>query len=349
MPFKPYNKKEPVVLVWIMIPYITVMNALVFGACVFDSLALFLLSFLYSSIYLFLMYFVFGRVAILIRSAFSAPVELIKRIAVMLPVFYIMNVLGLGLLFFLYKHINLLNCPVKDTLWWAVLFGCLMSTGITFMNEGISNWELWKASIAETDKLRNAYQRSRLLGLKGQINPHFLFNCFNTLSGLIQEDEARAEKFLDEMTKVHRYLLGSDDDMLVPLQNEIRFTQSYLHLVKERFGDAITASININSDAMHFFLPPLSMQVVLEDIIYSNALSKTKPLSVSIFIKHKTKLCIVNSLHEKKIVQCFERGEGIDNLLNKYKLLNAPAVTVTENNGERTMVLPLFMKKEVLL
>jgi LytS/YehU family sensor histidine kinase len=233
--------------------------------------------------------------------------------------------------------------------WGAILFGCLMSTAITFMNEGIANWEVWKASLVETDRLRNAFQRSRLLGLKGQINPHFLFNCFNTLSGLIQEDEAKAEKFLDEMTKVHRYLLSFDEDMLVPLQNEIKFTESYFYLVKARFGDAIDTAIEVNDESMRHFIPPLSMQVILENIIYTNALNKNEPLSIRVFIKSNSKLCISNSVHEKTIVQNFDIEEGIDNLLNKYKLLNAPPVTITENEHERVMVLPLFDRKEAMV
>ena len=128
---------------------------------------------------------------------------------------------------------------------WAIVYGCMMSTVITFINEGVANWEAWKASISENERLNNVYQRSRLLGLKGQINPHFLFNCFNTLSGLIQEDESKAELFLDEMTKVHRYLLRSDDELLVPLEMEIKFAQSYLYLARERFGDAISTSIDM--------------------------------------------------------------------------------------------------------
>lgn len=328
-------------------PYIIVMNLMIFGGCIFDSWVIFLLSFLYSALFLLIMYFTFGRVALLIRSFYAAPADLMRRTGIMLPVFYVLNVLFLALLFGLYRWLPLVNCPVQSNVWWAVLFGCLTSTGITFMNEGISNWELWKASIAETDKLRSTYQRSKLLGLKGQMNPHFLFNCFNTLSGLIQEDEERAEKFLDEMTKVHRYLLCYDDDMLVPLQNEIRFAKSYLHLVKERFGDAVVANINISDEAMHYYLPPLSMHVVLEEAIYSNIISKTEPLHISIFIKHRTKLCITNSVQPKTIIQCFQKGEGFNNLLEKYSLLNSSLVSVAEKENEKTVVLPLFITKEI--
>jgi two-component system, LytTR family, sensor kinase len=87
--------------------------------------------------------------------------------------------------------------------------------------EGVVNFEIWKSSLNETERLRNICKRSKLFGLKGQINSHFLFNCFNTLSGLIDEDEEKAEKFLDEMTKVHCYLLRKDDNLFVPLDDEI--------------------------------------------------------------------------------------------------------------------------------
>ena len=92
--------------------------------------------------------------------------------------------------FYIFRHVINLGCvPLTGMVWWTILYGCIMSTVITFINEGMANWENWKNSLSESEKLKNAYQRSKLLGLKGQINPHFLFNCFNTLSGLIQENE----------------------------------------------------------------------------------------------------------------------------------------------------------------
>jgi LytS/YehU family sensor histidine kinase len=220
-----------------------------------------------------------------------------------------------------------------------------MSTVITFINEGVANWENWKGSLAETEKLRNAYERSRLLGLKGQINPHFLFNCFNTLSGLIHEDENKAEKFLEEMTKVHRYLLRSDEELLVPVADEIKFANSYLYLTKTRFGPAIDASVQMGETAIQKFVPPLSMQVILENIIYTNAISKSNPLTIEIKNENKDEIYIRHSVHEKTIAVSFDEDEGLDNLLNKYKLLNAPPIIINEYVGERTIVLPMLEKK----
>src|SRR6185295_19175414 len=181
-------------------------------------------------------------------------------IAVLLPLFYVMNAITMPGYYFIYNQWPLLPCTLRSgMLLWAIVYGCIISTVITFINEGVANWDAWKASISENERLNNVYQRSRLLGLKGQINPHFLFNCFNTLSGLIQEDEERAEQFLDEMIKVHRYLLRSDDEYLVRLQDEMKFASAYLYLTKARFGEAVKTDIQLDPEVLQKWIPPLSL------------------------------------------------------------------------------------------
>jgi two-component system LytT family sensor kinase len=348
MALKRYSKKEPLVFLWIMVPYVIFLNILVFGACIFNSMTVFAKSFFYTGIFIFVIYFIFGLVAILIQKRFSAAGDMFKRIAFMLPVFYLMNCIAISLLFYLHNKLQLLSCPPRSAmLLWSIVYGCLMSTIITFINEGVSNWEAWKASITETEKIKNVYQRSKVLGLKGQINPHFLFNCFNTLSGLIQEDETKAESFLNEMTKVHRYLLRSDDELLVSLETEIKFAASYLYLAKERFGEAINITITIAPEVLEKKIAPLSMQVILENIIYTNALSKNDPLGIYIHSTENNQLAVINTVHEKTVIQNYDVDDGLDNLLNKYRILNEGNISIAEKDGKRTLLVPLFDKKEV--
>jgi two-component system LytT family sensor kinase len=350
MPPKDHIKRELQAFAWVMLPYIVVLNIFMFGACIFSSFPEFGRSFLYTGVYLVLAYFVFRTVALFIRKRIPAAGDLIKRIIIMLPVFYALNVGMLSGIFTLYEQFHFLNCVVKPSmLWWAIVYGCIISSTLTFINEGVSNWEAWKASLAETEKLKNAYRRSKLLGIKGQINPHFLFNCFNTLSGLIHEDEEKAIKFLDEMAKVHRYLLRSDDELLVPIADEIKFAESYLHLSKERFGNAIEISINLDEKTLKKFVPPLSMQVILENIIYTNALDKKNPLYIHIYAASENELCIANSIQEKIIRQNINVDEGLDNLVNKYRMLNAPPVTITDDSNKRKLLLPLFEEQEAAI
>jgi LytS/YehU family sensor histidine kinase len=220
---------------------------------------------------------------------------------------------------------------------------------MTFINEGMANWEKWKSSLAEKDRLKNAYQRSKLLGLKGQINPHFLFNCFNTLAELITDNEREAETFLEEMTKVHRYLLRSNDDYLVPVADEIKFAKSYLFLAKVRFGNAIDYNFNIHGSLLEKLIPPLSMQVILENIIYSNAINKNNPLNIEINVKGDDHLLIQHSLHQKSFNQIFgvDIFEGLDNLINKYKLLGVDQIMIRENTNQRRIILPIIGRKPI--
>ena len=347
MPLKRYSRKEPQIFVWVMLPYITFMNLLVFGTCIFSSVSLFLKSFFFTAIYFLVVYMVFGLVAIVIQKRFPSPGDMLKRIRILLPLFYLMNIIAVSWLFYLYNSFQILNCtPIQSMFLWTIIYGCVMSTIITFINEGVANFEGWQASVAETEKLKIAYQRSKVLGLKGQINPHFLFNCFNTLSGLIQEDDTKAEIFLDEMTKVHRYLLRSDDELLVPLESEIKFAESYMYLAKERFGDAIKIRINIDDQALQKKIPPFSMQAILENIIYTNGLSKNDPLTITITSEENDMLSVVNSIHPRIVVQDFNIEEGLNNLLSKYDMLSAGAISIHQDDHERTLLIPLFEKEE---
>lgn len=343
MPVKRYSKQEPIVFLWVMVPYIIIMNLLIFGTCIFSSPVAFFKSFGLSAVYFFMIYGVFGSVAVVIKNRHPGAGDLFKRISMMLPIFYTLNIGAIYGAYFFFNYLSWLECtPRANMIWWTIPYGCVMSTVITLINEGMANLEKWKNSLSENEKLKNAYQRSKLLGLKGQINPHFLFNCFNTLSGLIEEDEQEAEKFLDEMTKVHRYLLRGDDEYLVPLLDEIKFAASYLYLTKARFGNAIDVEVDIPKELLYKRIPPLSMQVILENIIYANALNKKQPLKIRIENKDNKKLIITHSLHEKKIVQDINMDEGLDNLINKYRLLNTLELEITENADKRTIVLPLF-------
>ena len=332
-----------------MLPYVAGMNAIVFGSCIFRSLGLFLSSFGLTIIYLMsLGYFLFGYIATVIKKRFPLNSDLFRRIGTMLPVFYVMNILLVTGLYTYHNLLQMVSCPaLSSRFWWAVLFGCVTSTVITFINEGLANWEAWKISVTETEQLKNNYQRTKLLGLRGQVNPHFLFNCFNSLSSLINENEAEAEKFLNEMTKVHRYMLGCDDEQLVTLEEELKFVQSYLYLTEARFGNAILTSTTIKSGDEKKYLPPLSLQIILENIIYTNSASKAEPLLINI-CSSDNGLVVTNSVNFKvRKENAYE--EGLDNLVKKYKLLNKPDVQITETLTGREIVLPLIDKEEVAL
>ncbi|MES1214396.1 MAG: histidine kinase [Bacteroidota bacterium] len=342
-----YSNKEPLVFAWVMAPYVFFMNWLMFGNCIFSSLTIFFTGFGLSIVYFALIYFLFGIVAVLIKKRFPGDGEFFNRIGTMLPVFYLMNLLMVQGIYLFYENNSLLPCnPLRANEWWLSGFACLCSTVITFINEAMVGWEKWKASVTETSRLQNTYQKSRLLVLKRQINPHFLFNCFNTLSSLIHENSAEAEKFLDELTKVYRYLLKGDAEQLVTLGEELHFIQSYLHLNQTRFGSALQITINVAKVNTEKNLPPLSLQVILENIIYRNAFSKAEPLFVTIYCHENKELIIENNVQPKHVKDTIDYEEGIDNLINKYHLLSQLQIEIIETKTERKIILPLISSQE---
>src|SRR3954451_19338988 len=261
MPVKRYSGNEPLIFVWVMVPYTIIMNALVFSTSIFSSLKVFIETFIISLVYFAFIYGVFGTVALMVKKRFPQDGDLFRRIAVMLPLFYLMNVLSVQCIYIIYENINWLTCrPLRSMEWWTTGFGCIASTMLTFINEAAAGWDKWKVSVTETGRLQSAYQKSRLLSLKRQINPHFLFNCFNTLSSLISEDEEEAEQFLDEMTKVYRYLLKGDEEPLLSLDEELKFIDAYMYLSITRFGSALDVTIKIEEDSRQKMIAPLSLQ-----------------------------------------------------------------------------------------
>lgn len=333
-----------------MIPYTVILNLLMLGACSVSTTTLFFRCFGFSLLYFCIIYMVFGFVALIIRRNFPADHELFRRIAVMLPVFYILNLLSTQTAYLLYEKNGWVGCsPLRSMQWWVFSFSCIASTILTLLNEASAGWEQWKASVTETSRLQNAYQKSRLLILKRQINPHFLFNCFNTLSSLIQEDAEEAERFLDELTKVYRYLLQGDEQKLVKLEDELRFMISYLYLGKTRFGSALQVDIQVRENMVQLKMAPLTLQVVLENIIYSNAFSKDEPLFIRISDDDRRRLIIGNNEQPKKLSEASDQEEALDDLVKKYRLLCKPGVEILETEGYREVIVPLIEKEEVFV
>ncbi len=349
MALRRYSDRELRLFLWVVLPYSVLMNLILFQSCMYASLPNMMQATGLSVAYLFVAYFIFGLTGSFIQRKFPSNQDLFKRIGIMLPVFYGMNLLLVAGLYFYYEALNVFSCPAQtDNFWWAFGFGCFASTVITFLNEAAVNWSRWKEAVTETEQLKTVYQKSKLYGLKGQINPHFLFNCFNSLSSLIQDDEEEAERFLAEMTRVHRYMLRTDDEQLVSLEEELKFARSYLFLLKVRFGQAIDDSINVEPDILEKQLPPLSLQVILENIIYTNAATKSSPLSLLIY-NEKDTLIVRNSLQNRMLSSERYLEEGLDNLIAKYRLLGGMEINVQESARERIIRLPLFDTIEAVL
>lgn len=264
-----------------------------------------------------------------------------RILAKSLVVFLVMTPAAL-LIFIGYDWFHILGYELTELdLKLGVLIGFAVNLIFLTLWEAIYIMEKHKESIAEKELLRQMSLQQEFDVLKSQVNPHFLFNCFNTLSSLIAEDTARAETFLNELSKVYRYLLRNNESSLSTLQNELRFIESYFRLLKTRHGEAIQLQMEIDKRYDNYLLPSLSLQLLVENAVKHNVLSKNKPLTIDIFTMAGNRLVVTNNL-QRRTIKGPSNKIGLDNIKAKYDLLRQRGFQVMEDARSFTVVLPLI-------
>lgn len=201
--------------------------------------------------------------------------------------------------------------------------------------------EQLKEATLEKESLKQQSLQHEFDVLKNQVNPHFLFNCFNTLSSLITEDKEKAEAFLNELSKVYRYLLRNNEDGLSTLENEIKFIRSYYGLLKTRHGDTLEMILEIDRRYNPYLIPSLTLQLLVENVVKHNQLAKNQPLVIEIFTTAGNKLVVNNNL-QRRTVKAPSNRVGLENIKAKYELLNQKGFQVMEDGKNFTVVLPLI-------
>lgn len=154
--------------------------------------------------------------------------------------------------------------------------------------------------------------------LKSQINPHFMFNSLNVLSSLITVDVTKAQLFIDEFSQIYRYVLETIEQPVVALNKELEFMRSYLFLQQIRYGDYLSYSVNIRAELLSMVLPPLSLQVLLENAMKHNVINESKPLLIEIYSDGDF-LIVENNIQPK--VSGTSTGLGLKNLVKRYALI----------------------------
>ncbi|NDP20952.1 MAG: hypothetical protein GZ091_07725 [Paludibacter sp.] len=180
--------------------------------------------------------------------------------------------------------------------------------------------ELTKAN-TQLINLQKENLQSQFDVLKQQVNPHFLFNSLNVLTSLIKLEPDLAEKFSEQLSKVYRYILENKDNELVDLQTELNFLDAYIFLLNIRFVGKLIVNINIPESRRRDLIIPLAMQLLIENAIKHNTMSKSEPLNIDVFIDENNFLNIINNLQERPS-QLVSTGVGLKNIQNRYLLLN---------------------------
>lgn len=343
-----YTKYDRQIMICILLPAIIVLNVLIFGPAYFKELLTFILATIITVSVLSASWILHTWVAVTLRNRFNREQESPKRISIAILLFIIMTGLTLSLLFFGYESIEFFHYEMDENKYeFALLGGAIANVFITFLYEGVWSFEKWKTTLKETEQLKKEYLHSQLIGLKSQVNPHFLFNSLNSLSSLIHDNQTEAEHFLDEMSKVYRYLLRSSDEQLVTLDSELQFIRSYFYMLKVRYSGAVDLVVNVDPSMRDKHLPPLTLQILLESAFNLNMISKEMPLMIEIRTLENGWLQIKNNI-QKRIGDKTD-NTGIENIRNKFRLLCQQCILINDTESSRTIELPLMNFAETVI
>lgn len=178
----------------------------------------------------------------------------------------------------------------------------------------------------------------QLATLKSQLSPHFLFNCINSLSVLFHDNVQKAETFIRSMANLYQYTLENCRESLISVRSEVEFVESYAFLLKTRFGEAFALHVDLKEEHLQSKIPPLTLQLLLENAVKHNTVSRSHPISVTIAGKGSS-LTVTNNKNPKVQVKP-STGVGLKNIQGRYRILSKSKVSIADNE-QFTVTLPL--------
>lgn len=221
---------------------------------------------------------------------------------------------------------------------------CILYAITVFIYEIFYGWfySYRHYAITQVDELKSNRLQLELQfeSLKSQISPHYLFNCLNTISSLLFKDSKLAEEFIRRMAETFRYVVSNQKQQLVLLQEEIDFVRSYCFLLQVRFEQHLHLEINLPKSLMATKIPPLALQMLVENAVKHNQISKDNVLMVYISAIDNTYISVTNT-KTKAINPTQSFKVGLDNIKQRYQFFTEEKVAVRDDE-KFTVLLPVL-------
>ena len=206
---------------------------------------------------------------------------------------------------------------------------------------GFKFLQAWRKSELESEQLQKENTRSQLLTLRNHLDPHFLFNNLNILSSLMDKDIELSKSYLDKFAEVYRQILKTEYSDLSTLEDEMKLIESYVYLLKIRFQDQVFFNINLDDNTLMNGIPPLTVQMLVENAIKHNMSSKEKPIHISIYAEDNI-LVVKNNMQKKKYLPREREATGINNIKSRYAFFTDKKVEVIETDDTFEVRIPLI-------
>lgn len=239
--------------------------------------------------------------------------------------------------------------PPREVNFWKEYAGStIISVIISLLHEGVFFYQQWKANLLRSEMLEKENIASRYETLKNQVNPHFLFNSFNTLLTLIEENKSAATDYLESLSGFYRQILQSSEKSVITIEEELLMINTYYDLQKVRFGEGFELKINIPDSYLPTLVAPLTLQMLVENALKHNTSSVKNPLTVEIEITENEYLTIRNNLNRRADKQA-GTGTGLQNIINRYSLISGKEVLINSSGFHFTVAVPVIKATELQL
>ena len=275
---------------------------------------------------------------------------LARRLTPLVP-FFLVSVVGVFLISAATSYAVVATSDIPPAEGWghfklALAFAFRINLFLHTINAIIYFNEKLKNTVLEAERLKTLSVESQFEALRNQINPHFLFNSLNVLSGIVHQDADLASDFIKQLANVYRYLLYNQENKTVSLRTEMEFIDAFVFLLKLRFADQVIIDQEIaNVDQDAFQLPPASVQLLVENAIKHNVTSRKQPLRVTIFVEED--YLVVQNVLQRKSQPTPPGGMGLNNIKMRYQHLVDREVAVIDDGALFTVKLPLIKRVTV--
>lgn len=229
----------------------------------------------------------------------------------------------------------------KPNLFLPILSGSFFLSILLFGTEELFGLNERRASDKiKKQKLLKEQALMKASVLQKQLNPHFMFNALNVLSGLIHEDVQKSEQFIKELSEIYRYTLVQSEEVLSTLKSEQKFINSYLYLLEIRFEDKLNWKIDIPEDKLDCRIPSMTFELLVENAVKHNVVDKESPLFIEVFVKNDF-LIVKNNLQRRE-GNIISHGLGLSNLKERLQLLGLNGANFISTEKEYIASVPLL-------
>jgi sensor histidine kinase YesM len=192
----------------------------------------------------------------------------------------------------------------------------------------------------DSERYKKESAEARYQNLTSRLNPHFLFNSFNTLTTVVEEDPQKAVNYIKELSIVYRYVLSGQKLTWADLAAELKFTESYISLLKMRFEENLRVHMDICKDFLNYHILPMTLQLLIENAVKHNEISDSHPLDIEIICSQE-KIIVTNNKQKRTIMPSTTKV-GLHNISERYRFLVNKKVIIEDTEKTFTVKIPLI-------